>query len=145
MTTESVTIREFSFPNDYAEILKLWESMESGINVGISDTPGEIQKKLERDPDLFLVAEINDQIIGTAIGAFDGRRGLIYHLAVHKEKRSKGIAKSLLNEVEKRLKAKGCIKVLMVAFKDNIPAIQLYKSQGWHHVEEDIVFAKELV
>jgi len=144
MTNWIVAIREFSFPDDYENTLKLWESIESGINVGISDTRQEVQKKLERDPDLFLVAEVDNKIIGTVIGAFDGRRGLIYHLAVDKNERSRGIATSLLAEVEKRLKAKGCIKALMVVLRDNTPAMQLYKSRGWRHIEDDFVFAKEL-
>ena len=80
-----MNIREFCFPNDYAPTLKLWENIEMGINVGRSDTPEEIQKKLKRDPDLFLVAELNEEIIGTVIGGYDGRRGMIYHLAVHQK------------------------------------------------------------
>lgn len=144
MTDGIVTIREFSFPDDYESTLILWESIESGMRVGISDTPQEVQKKLERDPDFFLVAEVDNKIIGTVMGGFDGRRGLIYHLAVDKNERGRGIATSLLAEIEKRLKAKGCIKALMVVIRDNIPAMQLYKSRGWRHVEEDFVFAKEL-
>jgi len=145
MTYQSVVIREFCFPDDYENTLKLWESMESGLHVGISDTPQEIKKKLERDPDLFLVAEINKRIVGTAMGGFDGRRGLIHHLAVHKDERGQGIAGLLLGEVEMRLKAKGCVKALMVVLSDNFPAMQLYKKQGWWHVEEDLVFVKELL
>ena len=56
--------------------------MEKGVHVGRSDTPAEIEKKLARDPDLFLVAECEQQIIGSVIGGYDGRRGMIYHLAV---------------------------------------------------------------
>ncbi len=41
----------------------------------------EIKKKLQRDPDLFL-QEIDNEIVGTIIGGYDGRRGMIYHLAV---------------------------------------------------------------
>ena len=86
----SVNIREFCFPNDYPPTLKLWENIEVGVHVGRSDTPEEIQKKLNRDPDLFLVAELNEQIIGSVIGGYDGRRGMIYHLAVHETVRRAG-------------------------------------------------------
>ena len=60
----------------------MWASIEKGVHTGRSDTPPEIEKKIARDPDLFLVAEVEHQIIGSVIGGFDGRRGLIYHLAV---------------------------------------------------------------
>lgn len=138
-----MNIREFRFPGDYASTLKLWESIETGMNVGRSDTPSEIQKKLERDPDLFLVAELDEKIIGTVIGGYDGRRGMIYHLAVHQSVRKQGVGDLLLSEVEKRLQAKGCIKCYLLVFDDNMDAIQFYKNRGWRAQTEDIVFSKE--
>ncbi len=143
MTNPQIVIREFSFPNDYDQTVTFWHGIEKGMNVGRSDTPEEIQKKLERDPDLFLLAEINHEIIGTVIGAFDGRRGMIYHLAVHRNYRGQGVGAMLLGEVEKRLQAKGCLKCLMHVLDDNTEAIQFYKNKGWRHATEDVVFVKE--
>ena len=140
--TPEYTIREFDFIADYDRVLSLWQSMEAGMHVGPSDTPQEIQKKLERDPDLFLIAELNDEILGSIIGAFDGRRGMIYHLAVQREVRRHGIGQALLTEVEKRLQAKGCIKCLLVVLEDNQAAMQFYEECGWKMVPEDRVFAK---
>ncbi len=136
-------IREFQFPTDYPSVLSVWESMETGMHVGRSDSPEEIEKKLQRDPDLFLVAEINGKIVGTVIGGYDGRRGMIYHLAVLAEFRKHGIATQLTKEIEKRLQAKGCVKCYLLAFADNIEAIDFYKQRGWRHMEEDIIFGKE--
>jgi ribosomal protein S18 acetylase RimI-like enzyme len=124
-------------------MVTFWRGIEKGMNVGRSDTPQETQRKLERDPDLFLVAEIGREIIGTIIGGFDGRRGMIYHLAVRKDLRGQGIGAKLLKEVEQRLQAKGCLKCLMHVLDDNTEAIQFYKNQGWRHATEDIVFVKE--
>jgi ribosomal protein S18 acetylase RimI-like enzyme len=138
-----VNIREFCFPNDYAPTLKLWENIEVGIHVGRSDTPEEIQKKLKRDPDLFLVAELSEEIIGTVIGGYDGRRGIIYHLAVHKNVREQGVGAMLMNEVEKRLQAKGCVKCYLLVVADNENAIQFYENRGWREMKEDRIFGKE--
>ncbi len=143
MTNQNIIIREFAFLNDYDRTVTLWHGIEKGMNIGRSDTPEEIQKKLERDPDLFLVAEVDEDIIGTIIGAFDGRRGMIYHLAVHQKFRGQGIGAMLLEEVEKRLQAKGCLKCLMHVLDDNTEAIEFYKNQGWRHATEDVVFVKE--
>lgn len=140
----SVKIREFYFPDDYAHTLKLWESIETGINVGRSDTPEEIQKKLKRDPDLFLVAELNEEIIGTVIGGYDGRRGIIYHLAVQKNVREQGVGAMLMNEVEKRLQAKGCLKCYLLVLADNAHAIKFYENRDWYEMKEVRVFGKEL-
>ena len=139
----TVQIREFHFPDDYPHTLKLWESIEMGINVGRSDTPEEIQKKLKRDPDLFLVAELNAEIIGTVIGGYDGRRGIIYHLAVHKSAREQGIGAMLMNEVEKRLQAKGCLKCYLLVVEENEPAVHFYENRGWHEMTANRIFGKE--
>lgn len=139
-----VNIREFHFPDDYPGVLKLWESIETGMDVGPSDTPDEIQKKLERDPDLFLVAEINEEIIGTVVGGYDGRRGMIYHFAVHKTVREQGVGAILLNEVEKRLKMKGCLKCYLLVLADNQHAIQFYENRGWYELKNDRIFGKVL-
>jgi len=69
-------LREFDFERDYAAVLALWQAAGPGIHVSESDEPAEIARKLQRDPDLFLLAEADDQIIATVLGGFDGRRGL---------------------------------------------------------------------
>jgi ribosomal protein S18 acetylase RimI-like enzyme len=137
-------IREFEFDADYGRVIDLWRTIEIGMHIGPSDSPDEIKKKLERDPDLFLVAEEGSQIIGTIIGAFDGRRGMIYHLAVHHDHRRKGVGQLLLAEVEKRLKAKGCIKCLLLLMNNNEGAKHFYEECGWGLVPEDLVYAKML-
>ena len=138
-----VNIREFRFPDDYAQTLRLWESIEVGIHVGRSDTLEEIQKKLQRDPDLFLVAELNKEIVGTVIGGYDGRRGMIYHLAIHETVRTQGLGATLLNEVEKRLQTKGCVKCYLLVLADNKNAIQFYENRDWHEMKEVRIFGKE--
>lgn len=138
-----MNIREFCFPDDYDGALKLWGSMEVGVQVGRSDTPEEIQRKLQRDPDLFLIAEANNVIIGTIIGGFDGRRGMIYHLAVQSNFREQGIGSLLLSEVEKRLKAKGCRKCYLLVTADNTDAAQFYEQRDWNEMKNDRIFAKE--
>ena len=85
------SIRTFHFPDDYSAVIRLWENAGPGIHVRRSDQPEEIQKKLERDPDLFLVAEHGGQIIGSVLGGFDGRRGMMYHLAVAQGNRQQGL------------------------------------------------------
>jgi ribosomal protein S18 acetylase RimI-like enzyme len=139
-----VNIREFRFPADYQRVHQLWESMEKGVRVGRSDTRVEIEKKIARDPDLFLVAEIAENIVGSVIGGFDGRRGLLYHLAVAKEFRGQGIGTSLLNEVESRLRAKGCLKCYLMVTPENDEAAQYYEHHGWHLMDYVRLYGKDL-
>ncbi len=142
--TESVQIREFRFPEDHERVYRLWGSMEKGVRVGRSDTLAEIEKKAARDPDLFLVAEENQYIVGAVMGGFDGRRGLIYHLSVAASHRGNGIGSRLMNEVESRLRAKGCLKCYLMVTPDNEEAMRYYEQRGWRRKDDVLLYDKEL-
>ena len=107
--------------------------------MGRSDTLAEIAKKVQRDPDLFLVAEVEGRLIGSVIGGFDGRRGMIYHLAVAMEYRQQGIGAALMDEVERRLKAKGCLKSYLLVVTGNEDVIQYYAKRGWQAMDVTIM------
>jgi ribosomal protein S18 acetylase RimI-like enzyme len=124
-------IREFNLVRDYDVVIALWQSAGPGVHLGFSDTPEEIAKKLKRDPDLFLVAEVDDQIVGAVLGGFDGRRGMVYHLAVAPEARGRGLGAALMAELESRLKAKGCRKYYLLVTQDNLGVTDFYGRLGW--------------
>jgi len=119
--------------------------MEKGVSLGRSDTPDEIKKKLTRDPDLFLVAEDNGQIVGTVIGGFDGRRGLIYHLAVAASSRGRGVGSRLMNELESRLRAKGCLRCYLLVTTNNPEGMKYYEKRGWERMDYVVPYAKNLI
>lgn len=141
----NIWIREFQYPQDYASALRLWSSSGDGVRVGPSDAPAEIEKKLQRDPDLFLVAEMDGELVGTVIGGFDGRRGLVYHLAVAADYRRKGISTRLMQELESRLLNKGCIRCYLVVRSGNEGAMRHYDRLGWQRLGDDILYAKDLI
>jgi ribosomal protein S18 acetylase RimI-like enzyme len=140
----SIQIREFCFPSDYEAVYALWKSIERGVHTGRSDTPAEIEKKLSRDPDLFLVAEADAAIVDSVIGGYDGRRGLIYHLAVAARLRGMGIGSRLMEEVETRLRAKGCLKCYLLVTADNPEGERYYQQRGWQHMDSVHLYGKEL-
>ena len=144
MTASPVHVREFRFPADYQPVYELWESMEKGVKVGRSDTPAEIEKKISRDPDLFLVAVADGAIVGSVIGGFDGRRGLVYLLAVASAFRGMGIGSRLMDELEARLRAKGCLKCYLLVTEDNPEAEVYYRGRGWQHMDTIRLYGKEL-
>ena len=125
-----IQLREFTL-DDYNAVYALWQNAGPGIGLGRSDTREEIAKKLRRDPDLFVLAEEDGKIIGTVIGGFDGRRGLIYHLAVEPSRRAHGIGKMLMGEIERRLVAKGCLRCYLLVMDDTRDVIEFYRSLGW--------------
>lgn len=140
-----IQIREFRFPDDYPPVYELWSSMEKGVHVGRSDTAVEIEKKIQRDPDLFLVAECDHKIIGAVMGGYDGRRGLIYHLAVNPSFRGQGIGSRLMDEVEARLRSKGCLKSYLLVTSDNPEVEAYYQKRGWYHMDAIHLFGKDIL
>jgi N-acetylglutamate synthase len=137
-------VREFCFPEDYPAVRLLWENAGPGIQLRRSDTADEIQKKLTRDPDLFLLAEKDTRLVGTVIGGFDGRRGLIYHLAVDNSVRESGIGTILMDEVEKRLRGKGCIRCYLMVTNENQNAMRFYENHGWSRMDTVSLYGKDL-
>jgi ribosomal protein S18 acetylase RimI-like enzyme len=140
-----VHIREFQFPADYQPVYDLWSSIEKGVHIGRSDTPDEIKKKIVRDPDLFLIAECDNTIIGSVMGGYDGRRGLIYHLAVDARFRGQGIGCKLMDQVEERLRAKGCLKSFLLVTSDNLEVENYYQKRGWYHMDTIHLLGKDLL
>mgnify|MGYP002389347297 FL=1 len=139
-----ITIRTFCYPDDFSAVRQLWENAGPGIQLRRSDEPEEIEKKTRHNPDLFLVAEREGKLVGTVIGGYDGRRGLIYHLAVDPTVRKEGIGRMLMDAVEERLKGKGCIRCYLLVTKDNEYAMRFYENLGWKRMDNVYVYGKEL-
>jgi ribosomal protein S18 acetylase RimI-like enzyme len=124
-------IREFDLSHDYEAVLALWGAAAPGVNIGPSDTREELNKKLARDPDLFLVMEDNGRLVASVIGGFDGRRGMVYHLAVAPDQRGQDLGTRLMTELEARLKAKGCRKYYLLIRPENLGVMTFYHKLGW--------------
>ena len=134
-------IREFHL-GDYDEVVNLWG--EAGLILRPGDDLDGIKLKLERDPELFLVAEEDRKIVGTIMGAWDGRRGWINHLAVHPSRRGDGIGKYLVDEVEKRLTQKGALKVNAQVYKWNRNSLKFFTAIGYEVHSDLIMIGKSL-
>lgn len=137
-------LRLFDLAHDYEAILALWHTAAPGVHVGMSDTRAELAKKLTRDPDLFLVWEEAGELMGSVIGGYDGRRGMVYHLAVAPAARRRGLGQQLMAEVESRLRAKGCVKCYLLIAPENLEVTAFYETCGWHEMPVRIM-AKELL
>jgi ribosomal protein S18 acetylase RimI-like enzyme len=123
-------IRPFEFGHDYESVRQLWSQAGPGLHLSPSDEPDELRKKLERDPDMFLVAEVEGRLVGTVLGGFDGRRGIVYHLAVEAAMRRQGIGRRLMEAVEAQLRSKGCLKYYLLVTFDNPEAVAFYEDLG---------------
>jgi len=134
-------IREFRI-EDYPMVHDLWQT--AGLILRPGDELEDVKLKLQRDADLFLVAEQDDEILGSVIGGWDGRRGWIYHLAVRPKHQRKGIGLGLVREVEKRLVAKGAKKVNAQVYKWNERSSEFFKAIGYDAQPDLIMIGKQL-
>jgi ribosomal protein S18 acetylase RimI-like enzyme len=142
-TSQEITLRQFQYPADYSKVIELWKNAGPGIHIRRSDEGDEIAKKIQRDPDLFLIAELQGEIIGSVLGGFDGRRGMVYHLAVDAKHRKNGLGEALMNELEKRMVQKGCLRTYLLVTRDNLEAIRFYEARGWETMDL-FIYAKDL-
>lgn len=135
-----IEIRPFTMA-DYDAVSQLWEICH--IHPGPQDRLDEVKKKLQQDPELFLVAEANSIVMGTVMGAWDGRNGWIYNHAVDPRRRRLRLGSRLLGELEQRLRAKGAIRIRLLVEEGNFDGQSFYEVNDYKEVEE-IVMSKWL-
>ena len=63
---------------DFEEVVTLWERCD--LLRPWNDPEMDIERKLNHDVSLFLVAEVNGEVVGTVMGGYDGHRGSAYYL-----------------------------------------------------------------
>jgi ribosomal protein S18 acetylase RimI-like enzyme len=124
----NIDIRQFRI-DDYDRVVEVWH--QAGLAVRPGDDKASIIRTLERNPGLFLVACDGGEIIGTAIGTFDGRRGHLYHLAVLPGCQGKGVGRRLIAALGERLAALGCPQLNLSVNLDNTAAIKFYEAIGF--------------
>ncbi len=134
-------IREFTL-SDYERVVQLWK--EAGIILRPGDEREGVKLKLERDPDLFLVAEDDGELVGVVLGTWDGRRGWLNHLAVRSDHRRSGIGRVLIREVERRLISKGAVKVNAQIYKSNHTSLEFFKSLNYEIHSDLFMVGREL-
>jgi len=134
-------IRKFRL-QDYETVLSLWKG--AGLLFRPGDRREEVAEKIKRDPEFFLVAELNGGIVGSVLGAWDGRRGWVYHLAVEPKHQRRGVGNKLLNELERRMQGKGVVKVNAIVYRDNRRSIRFFKKLGYELDERSLLLGKRL-
>lgn len=141
---ENVHIRRMT-PEDYDEAYALWERTPGMHLQSLNNTYGGIALLISQNPDSCLVATDGDgKIIATTLGATDGRKGYLYHVAVDERWRGHGIGTTLINRVQDVFKANGIVKVGILVLVDNVNGQEFWKHQGWKTRPDVIYFDHDL-
>lgn len=134
-------IRPFE-PEDTEAVVALWQAC--GLVVAHNDPRKDIERKLDVDPDLFLVGEIDGTIIASVMGGYEGHRGWLNYLAVHPDHQGSGLAREIVSRVEDKIRAMGAPKINLQVRSTNSKVIAFYKALGYT-VDEVVSMGKRLV
>ena len=116
---------------DYEDVYDLWLNTPGmGLNT-TDDSKTGIEKYLLRNPNTCFVAEKNGEIVGVILSGHDGRRGLIYHMAVKVSERKQGIGSALLEYAMEALKNEGISKVYVIVFAKNETGNAFWEKRGF--------------
>lgn len=113
---------------DGDQLRKLWAAC--GFR-SLGDDDLSLARLARRNPGLLLVAAEGTRIVGSALGAWDGRRGWIYHVATAESHRRQGIATRLVEQVERGLKDLGCPKVSVLVRDENDDGREFWLERGY--------------
>lgn len=119
---------------DYENACALWNEVE-GVEVCEGDSREEIEAYLRRNPGLSRVAEEDGALAGAVLCGHDGRRGLIYHLAVAPRFRGRGVGKRLIDECLRGLKKAGMPRAIILVSRDNSLGQDFWKRNGWEDID----------
>jgi ribosomal protein S18 acetylase RimI-like enzyme len=115
---------------DEEQVIALWR--ECNLVDPSNDPKKDIQRKLKVNPELFLVGVVNDEIVATIMGGYEGHRGWVNYLAVSPSHQRKGYGRQMMEAVESKLRAMGCAKINLQVRETNLVVVEFYKSIGYN-------------
>jgi GNAT superfamily N-acetyltransferase len=114
---------------DAESILRFWN--DSGASMSTTDEVGSVRRVTENPAAVLLLAMIDDAIVGTLLGTFDGWRGNLYRLVVAPEHRRKGIGRQLVRQVEQIFRHWGVRRTTVLVEVDRPWAIEFWSAVGY--------------
>ena len=141
----TLSIRTFE-PDDEAAVIALWR--DCGLTRPWNDPHRDIERRRSIDDGLFLVGELvlagERRLIAAAMGGYEGHRGWVNYLAVDSVHRGRGHARALMDELERRLLARGCPKINLQVREENAAALAFYERLGFA-VDRSVSLGKRLI
>ena len=128
MNMNALKIRPFK-PEEQNEVIALWQAC--GLVVPQNNPQRDIQRKLEVNPEWFLVGLLEGKIVAACMAGYEGHRGWINYLAVLPAFQRQGIATALVREVELLLRRAGCPKINLQIRETNTKVIRFYTKVGF--------------
>jgi len=116
---------------DIPAAIALWRATE-GVGRSPEETPAMLTAFLERNHGLSSAAlDADGTLVGAVLGGQDGRRGYLYHLAMHRAYRGRGLGRALVDRTTAQLAACGIVKATIMVFAANAEGYAFWQHLGW--------------
>ena len=113
--------------SDFPRLAVFWQE-----NYELKPHKGDNQETFnllfERNQGLSTIAEEGDELVGSCIGTFDGRKAYIQKVAVRSDKRRSGLGEELVKQTCKKLKDAGAFQIQVNCEED---LVEFYKKAGF--------------
>ena len=121
-------VRPFE-PRDEAAVIELWRRCE--LLRPQNDPKKDIARKLKVQRELFLVGEIDGNVVASVMAGYDGHRCWVNYLAVNPRQQRRGLGRQIMAEVERLMRERGCAKINLQVRTTNPGVIEFYKRIGF--------------
>ncbi len=128
--------------NDYPAVLSLWAEAELPYKPAGRDSRENLKSQSRLPHVFFLVAESEGKLIGTVVGTHDSRKGWINRLAVARTHRRQGLARRLIEEVERHLSRLGIEIFACLIEEGNSVSMEVFERLGYKRHPEIVYFTK---
>jgi ribosomal protein S18 acetylase RimI-like enzyme len=128
MLIGDLIVRQYQ-EQDQRSVIELWNACS--LVVPQNDPVRDIERKLKVNPEMFLVGVINQSIVASVMGGYDGHRGWINYLAVLPSAQRHGIGRRMMAEVEELLRNRDCPKINLQVRSSNAEVVAFYEALGF--------------
>lgn len=148
----SINIREMGI-DDFAPIFHLGEEIfTADFSVSLYRTwdEYEITTLFNSDDELCLVAEIEEELAGFALGTTVNKHnsawkyGYLVWLGVKPGTQKGGVGDALFRELKRRMQQQGVRMILVDTSADNNGAIEFFRKQGFDKMEKHVYMSLNL-
>jgi ribosomal protein S18 acetylase RimI-like enzyme len=116
-------------------VVALWS--RCGLLRPWNDPAKDISRKLQVQPEMFVVGEISGRIVAAMMVGYDGHRGWVNYLAVEPTLQRQGVGRQMMAEAERMLTERGCPKLNLQVRRGNSAVLDFYGQLGY--TEDDVV------
>ncbi|NPA05863.1 MAG: GNAT family N-acetyltransferase [Chloroflexi bacterium] len=128
-------------PEDYPAAYAPWRRTPGLSLSARADSRAAIEVFLRHNPGLsFVLVTEQDELVGTILGGFDGRRGYIHHLAVAVEHQGRGLGRVLVQRCLEAFAQLGLEKVHALVYTANRRGQGFWEHLGWRRRGDLVIY-----